>query len=124
MAEACDSLPAFPTAFTWGVATAAYQIEGGVDEGGRGRSVWDTFSHTYGKILTGDTGDVACDSFHRWPEDVALLRDLGPSGAGTCAGRAVGVERDGLPRSVHRDGRRDAARCGARAPEPQRALTG
>jgi beta-glucosidase len=63
--------------FTWGVATASYQIEGGVDEGGRGVSVWDTFSHTPGKISTGETGDVACDSYHRWRDDVALLARLG-----------------------------------------------
>lgn len=70
-------LPAFPPGFTWGVATAAYQIEGGVDEGGRGPSIWDTFSHTPGRIRNGDTGDVACDHYHRWPQDLGLLRDLG-----------------------------------------------
>ncbi len=67
----------FPADFLWGTATASYQIEGGVDEGGRGRSVWDTFAHTPGKILGGDTGDVACDHYHRYPEDVALMRELG-----------------------------------------------
>ncbi|HEY2172653.1 MAG TPA: GH1 family beta-glucosidase [Mycobacteriales bacterium] len=67
----------FPADFLWGTATASYQIEGGVDEDGRGRSVWDTFAHTPGKIQGGDTGDVACDHYHRYPEDVALMRELG-----------------------------------------------
>jgi beta-glucosidase len=67
----------FPSHFVWGVATAAYQIEGAVHEDGRGTSIWDTFSHTPGKVLNGDTGDVACDHYHRWREDLGLLRELG-----------------------------------------------
>ena len=67
----------FPTNFLWGAASASYQIEGGVHEGGRGESIWDVFSHTPGKIRHGDTGDVAADSYHRWREDVGLLRDMG-----------------------------------------------
>ncbi len=67
----------FPDDFLWGAATAAYQIEGGVDEGGRGPSIWDTFSHTPGKVRNGDTGDVACDHYHRYAEDVALMARLG-----------------------------------------------
>jgi beta-glucosidase len=67
----------FPKNFTWGCATAAYQIEGAVKEDGRGPSIWDTFSHTPGKVANGDTGDVACDSYHRYAEDVALLKGLG-----------------------------------------------
>ena len=67
----------FPAGFTWGAATAAYQIEGAVDVDGRGPSVWDTFSHTPGKVRGGDTGDIACDSYHRYPEDADLLRSLG-----------------------------------------------
>jgi beta-glucosidase len=67
----------FPAGFRWGAATASYQIEGAVTEGGRGRSVWDTFSHTEGKIAGGDTGDVACDHFHRFPDDVALMAEMG-----------------------------------------------
>ena len=67
----------FPAGFTWGAATAAYQIEGAADEDGRGPSVWDTFSHTPGKVRGGDTGDIACDSYHRYPEDADLLRSLG-----------------------------------------------
>ncbi len=68
---------AFPTGFLWGVATSAYQIEGAVDADGRGRSVWDTFSHTPGKVRGNDTGDVACDFYHRFEEDLDLLVNLG-----------------------------------------------
>ncbi|HEY2297591.1 MAG TPA: GH1 family beta-glucosidase [Jatrophihabitans sp.] len=67
----------FPPGFVWGSATASYQIEGAVHEDGRGPSIWDTFSHTPGKTLDGDTGDVACDHYHRMPQDVALMADLG-----------------------------------------------
>jgi beta-glucosidase len=67
----------FPDGFLWGAATAAYQIEGAVDADGKGPSIWDTFSHTPGKTYHGDTGDVACDSYHRYPEDIALLARLG-----------------------------------------------
>jgi beta-glucosidase len=67
----------FPKDFLWGVATSSYQIEGAVEEDGRGPSIWDTFSHTPGTIENGDTGDVACDHYHRYREDVALMRDLG-----------------------------------------------
>lgn len=63
--------------FRWGAATASYQIEGGVAEGGRGPSVWDTFCREPGRVKDGDTGDVACDHYHRYAEDVALLRELG-----------------------------------------------
>lgn len=55
-----------PEGFRWGVATAAYQVEGAVDEDGRGPSTWDTFSHTPGRVRDGHTGDVACDHYHRW----------------------------------------------------------
>ena len=64
-------------AFRWGVSTAAYQVEGAVAEGGRGPSVWDTFSHEPGRTHEGDTGDVACDHYHRYAEDVALMSRLG-----------------------------------------------
>lgn len=67
----------FPAGFWLGSATAAYQIEGAVDEDGRGPSIWDTFSHAPGKILGGDNGDVACDHYHRWREDIELMKDLG-----------------------------------------------
>ena len=67
----------FPKDFLFGTATASYQIEGGVHEGGRCASIWDTFSHTPGRTVNGDTGDVACDSYHRWRDDIKLLADLG-----------------------------------------------
>ena len=63
--------------FLWGVATASYQIEGAVHEGGRSDSVWDCFSHTPGKVLGGHTGDEACDHYHRFKEDVALMAEMG-----------------------------------------------
>jgi beta-glucosidase len=69
----------FPEEFVWGASTAAYQIEGAVREDGRGVSIWDTFSHTAGKIAGGATGDVACDHYHRYPEDVRLMAELGLS---------------------------------------------
>jgi beta-glucosidase len=66
----------FPKNFFWGTATAAYQIEGAWKEDGKGESVWDRFSHTPGTIKNGDTGDTACDSYHRWREDIALMRAM------------------------------------------------
>ncbi|MDW3214956.1 MAG: GH1 family beta-glucosidase [Ilumatobacteraceae bacterium] len=68
---------AFPTGFLWGAATAAYQIEGAAAEGGRGPSIWDDFSHTPGLTRNGDTGDVACDHYHRWRTDLDLAADIG-----------------------------------------------
>ena len=67
----------FPESFVWGVATSAYQIEGAPDADGRGRSIWDTFSHIPGKIADATTGDVAADHYHRFREDVALMAELG-----------------------------------------------
>ncbi len=67
----------FPAGFAWGTATAAYQIEGAVNEDGRGPCIWDTFAHTPGRTLNGDTGDVACDHYHRYPQDIALMKELG-----------------------------------------------
>src|SRR5919199_266612 len=66
----------FPPGFLWGAATASYQIEGAVHEGGRGESVWDRFAATPGKVRNGDTGEIACDFYHRYREDVALMREL------------------------------------------------
>jgi beta-glucosidase len=68
---------AFPDGFVWGAATAAYQVEGATRADGRGPSIWDTFAHTPGKVADGHTGDVACDHYHRYPEDVRLMKDLG-----------------------------------------------
>src|ERR1019366_6698196 len=67
----------FPDGFLWGVATASYQIEGAFDEGGRTPSIWDTFSHRPGTTLHGDTGDIACDNYHRLEQDVDLMAELG-----------------------------------------------
>ncbi len=88
---------AFPTDFLWGTATAAYQVEGAVREDGRGPSIWDTFAHTPGRTHNADTGDIADDFYHRYLDDIALMRSLGvkafrfsvswsrvfPSGTGT-----------------------------------------
>jgi len=72
-----DLASIFPAEFVWGAATASYQIEGAATEDGRGESIWDRFSATPGKVRTGDTGLVACDFYHRYREDIALLRELG-----------------------------------------------
>ncbi|TMM38115.1 MAG: beta-glucosidase [Actinobacteria bacterium] len=72
-----EPIPQFPAGFRWGVATAAYQIEGATAEDGRGPSIWDTFSHQPDRISDGSTGDVACDHYHRYAQDVALMADLG-----------------------------------------------
>ncbi|WP_317620689.1 GH1 family beta-glucosidase [Actinoplanes sp. KI2] len=71
------SLSGFPDGFVVGVSTASYQIEGAVHEAGRGPSIWDTFAHTPGRILNGDTGDAACDHYHRYGEDLDLMAELG-----------------------------------------------
>ncbi len=79
-AQNTQSAPAarsFPQGFLWGSATASYQVEGAVNEDGRGPSIWDTFSHTPGKTNNGDTGDVADDHYHRYKEDIDLMKDLG-----------------------------------------------
>ncbi len=70
----------FPKGFVWGSATASYQVEGAATEGGRGPSIWDTFSHTAGRVHGGDTGDVADDYYHRYKDDIALMKDLGLKG--------------------------------------------
>ena len=67
----------FPPTFQWGVATSAYQIEGAAQDGGRGPSIWDTYSHLPGKVVHGDTGDVACDHYHRLESDLDLIQSLG-----------------------------------------------
>src|SRR2546428_7633229 len=70
----------FPQGFVFGTATAAYQIEGAHDADGKGPSIWDRFCQQPGAISTGETGDVACDHYHRWREDVAVQSDLGCNG--------------------------------------------
>jgi beta-glucosidase len=67
----------FPEKFLWGAATASYQVEGAVHEGGRGRTIWDTFSHTPGMTVHGDTGDIADDFYHLFPEDIQLMKEIG-----------------------------------------------
>ena len=76
-ADGGSGLRRFPPGFLWGASTSAYQIEGAATEDGRGQSIWDTFSHTPGKVRGGDTGDVACNSYHRLDEDLAQLSELG-----------------------------------------------
>jgi len=70
-------MSSFPKDFLWGAATSAYQIEGAYKEDGRGASVWDRFCETKGKVWEGQTGKVACDHYHRFPEDIAIMRHLG-----------------------------------------------
>ena len=67
----------FPKNFIWGAATASYQIEGAAREAGKGLSIWDTFSHSEGKVKNGDHGDIACDHYHRYKEDIKLMKELG-----------------------------------------------
>ena len=67
----------FPEGFLWGAATSAYQIEGAPLADGAGPSIWQRFAHTPGHTVNGDTGDVACDHYHRWREDIALMKELG-----------------------------------------------
>jgi beta-glucosidase len=78
--KGANGLLSFPAGFTWGSASAAYQIEGAAAADGRGPSIWDTFSHAPGNVRGGDTGDIACDSYHRYREDVRLMADLGLNG--------------------------------------------
>jgi beta-glucosidase len=78
--ESTREYPHLPEGFVFGASTAAYQVEGAVDEGGRGRSVWDTFCAEPGRIVDGSSGAVACDHYHRYAEDVALMRGLGLDG--------------------------------------------
>jgi beta-glucosidase len=69
--------PPFPASFVWGAATAAYQVEGAVREDGRGESVWDMFCRKPGAVWNDQSGAVACDHYHRYPEDVALMKRIG-----------------------------------------------
>lgn len=76
-ASGSQALASFPNGFLWGTATSAYQIEGAVDEDGRGRSIWDTFAHTPGKIVDHSNADQASDHYHRYKEDIRLMKALG-----------------------------------------------
>ena len=67
----------FPSGFLWGASTSAYQIEGATSEDGRGECIWDIHARLPGRTNNGDTGEPACDHYHRWPEDLALLKRLG-----------------------------------------------
>ncbi|MFI6128277.1 GH1 family beta-glucosidase [Micromonospora sp. NPDC051141] len=75
--DQADPIDTLPPTFRWGVATSSYQIEGAVAEDGRTPSIWDTFCRVPGAVANGDHGDVACDHYHRMPQDVALIADLG-----------------------------------------------
>lgn len=107
----------FPSEFLWGTATSSYQIEGSTSADGRSPSIWDTFAKTPGRVLNGDTGDIACDSYRRPEEDVALLKDLGvrsyrfsiswsrvlPSGRGAPNPKGIAYYRE-LIRQLHAAG--------------------
>ena len=69
----------FPLGFKWGAATAAYQVEGGWNDDGKGANIWDTFSHEQGNVVDGSSGDIACNSYQQYREDVQMLSDLGVS---------------------------------------------
>jgi Glycosyl hydrolase family 1 len=92
-----EALRAFPAGFLWGTATAAYQIEGAVSEDGRGPSIWDTFTHTPGKIRNGDNGDVADDHYHRYRDDVRSMKALAAGERGRLG--------DNPPRAARQGGR-------------------
>ena len=101
----------FPAGFVWGASTSSYQIEGAVDEDGRGKSIWDLFSHTVGRVKNGDTGDVACGHYHHWREDIEFISRCGfgayrfstswprilPTGNGTIEQRGASAHRDRRP---------------------------
>ena len=74
--EASVQAARFPEGFLWGTATASYQVEGAWNEDGKGESIWDRFAHTPGKVRGGVTGDVACDQYHLYPQDIALAKRL------------------------------------------------
>ena len=84
----------FPGTFLWGAATSAYQIEGATAEDGRGPSIWDTFSVAPGNVHGGDTGTVACDFYHRYPDDIALMRSIVGDDVGVKASGGVRTSED------------------------------
>ena len=81
LSDAAMADMSFPKGFLWGTASASYQIEGAWNEDGKGESIWDRFSHTPGKIKRGETGDVACDFYHRYREDIGIQSELGLNAA-------------------------------------------
>ena len=93
--DSADGALTFPEGFVWGTATASYQIEGAASADGRGLSVWDTFSHAPGNVRGGDTGDIACDSYHRYREDVALMASLSAEPAGVTSWCSAGARQTG-----------------------------
>src|SRR5262249_1024702 len=102
-AETPEKTPA-PPAFVWGVSTSSYQIEGAAKEDGRAPSIWDTYCSQTGRIANGDTGDVACDHYHRYGEDIGLMRQLGVTayrfsvhGRGSCPKGAAPSTRPASP---------------------------
>ena len=115
----------FPPAFTFGSATASYQVEGGFDEDGRGPSIWDTFSKTPGQVWNGDTGDVACDHYHRWESDLDLMASLGLDAyrfsiAGRASSRPAG---DPPTRRASTSTRGSSTDCSSAASSPSRRCT-
>ena len=70
-------MKSFPNQFLWGVSTSSYQIEGAIHSGGRGESIWDRFSSLLGKIADGSSGEMACDHYHNWEEDLGLIQEMG-----------------------------------------------
>jgi beta-glucosidase len=75
--QAHQRTPVLKSGFLWGVSTSSFQIEGAAHLDGRGDSIWDTYCRLQGRVKNGDTGDIACDHYHRYAEDVALMRNLG-----------------------------------------------
>ena len=76
LAAADDRSAVFPKGFLWGTATASYQVEGAWNADGKGESIWDRYAHTSGNIRDGSNGDIACDQYHRYKEDVAIMKRL------------------------------------------------
>ncbi|MDR2743509.1 MAG: beta-glucosidase [Treponema sp.] len=112
----------FPEDFLWGTATASYQVEGAGHEGGRGESIWDTFARVPGAVCCGENGEIACDQYHRYKEDIALIAELGfksyrfsiawpriiPAGSGKVNPEGVAYYKE-LIRELHRQGIKAAA---------------
>ena len=112
--QAPAEIVSFPSSFAWGTSTAAYQIEGGWQDGGKGLSIWDAFSHTPGKVKDGSTGDVAADHLRRFRQDVKLMAQMSLKCAQPAQAQpspAAGVPTSALPSQR----RRVCARAGTTA---------